>query len=195
MNTPIYGLTAEFTEPAQIVTAVERVREAGYRSIDCYTPFPVHGLAEAMDFDDIRVPWMIFIAGMLGTCAGYFLEWSVNAPIVEQVLRKLPLDVISRQYSYPLNIGGKPFHSWPTFIPVCYETTILFAALCAFVGMLALNGLPRPHHPIFNARNFDRASQDRFFLCIEAVDPKFDYENTWALLQSLGPEAVAEVER
>ena len=195
MNSNLYGLSAEFVDPEEILSAAGKVKEAGYRVVEAYTPFPVHGLAETIAPEDIRVPWMIFLAALTGTCAGAFLEWSTNSPLVESFLKKLPADVYTRQYAYPMNIGGKPYLSWPTFIPVAYETTILFAAGAAVVGMLALNGLPKPYHPAFNAPNFERASQDRFCLFIESSDPKFDYENTWQFLQSLNPASVSEVER
>jgi len=195
MSAPsIYGLVAEFTDPDQILEAAKKARDAGYRKMEAYTPFPIHGLAEALEIHDWRVPWLIFICGLIGTCLGYGLEYSTSTPILDHLPRFIRMLPTMNEMSYPLNVGGKPFHSWPTFVPVAFETTILFASLSAFIGMLLLNGLPRPYHSIFNAPNFERASQDRFFLCVEAVDPKFDYETTWQFLQSLGPEAVAEVE-
>ncbi len=195
MSASLYGLVAEFRQPEEILAAAARVREAGYRAVEAYSPFPVHGLDEAIGFEDNRLPWMIFIGGIVGLIAGYSLEWGTNSPMVERIMSRIPADVVMRQMAYPMNIGGKPFHSWPAFIPIAFETTILFAAGTAAVGMLLLNGLPRPYHSIFNAQNFERASQDRFFLCIEATDPKFNYENTWEFLKSLGPDAVSECDR
>jgi hypothetical protein len=198
MKSPIYGLVAEFSEPEQILHAAERAKEEGYRRLDAYTPFPVHGLAEALEFHDPKVPWMIFIAGVIGASAGYGLQLSTATPLLEPILKKLiPItgDVVVRNLPYPMNVGGRPFHSWPSFIPVTYELTILFASLAAFFGTLYLNGMPRPYHSIFNAPNFERASQDKFFLCIEAVDPQFNIETTATFLQSLGADAVSEVEQ
>lgn len=192
-----YGIIAEFSDAEQILHAAERAKEEGYRIMDAYTPFPVHGLDEALDFHDWRVPWFIFLAGIVGATAGYSLQLSTATPLLEPLLKKMiPItgDVVVRNMPYPMNVGGRPFHSWPSFIPVTFELTILFAALTAFLGTLLLNGLPRPHHPVFNAKNFDRASQDKFFLCIEASDPKFNVETTAAFLRSLGADEVSEVE-
>jgi hypothetical protein len=172
----LYGLIAEFNDPHDLVHAAEAAREAGYRKMDAYTPFPVHGLAEAMHFDDWRLPWMIFFAGVAGAATGFGLQ------------------VYTSCFDYPWNVGGKPNFSWPQFIPITYELTILFAGLTAVFGMIALNGLPRPHHPIFNAPRFERASSDLFFLCIEAADGLFDREGTEQFLRSLGPQAVSEVD-
>lgn len=196
-DTDIYGLVAEFKEPEEILAAVKRAKADGYRLVEAYTPFPVHGMYEALEIEDPKIPWTIFIAGVLGATVGYGLQYVVNVPVFDHLppflrfIRELPT---MNEMSYPVNVGGKPFHSWPNFIPIAYETTILFAAIGAFLGVLIYNGLPRPYHPIFNAPRFDLASQDRFFLCIQATDPNFDYENTWQYLQSLGPENVAEVE-
>jgi hypothetical protein len=175
MNGNLYGLVAEFDDPHDILHAAEAAREAGYRKLDAYTPFPVHGLAEALEFDDWRLPWLIFIAGITGGFTG------------------LALQTYTSVIEYPWNVGGKPYFSWPQFIPVTFELTILFSAGAAVLGMLGLNGLPRPHHPIFNAPHFERASQDRFFLCIEARDGMFDRERTEEFLLNLGPQRVSEV--
>lgn len=172
---PVYGLMAEFKESTDLVKAAESARLAGYKNMDAYSPIPVHGLAEAIGFHDSLVPWIIFIAGVTGACSGYSMQWWINV------------------VAYPLNAGGKPFISWPNFIPVTFECTILFAAFGAVISMLALNGLPRPHHPIFNGPRFELASQDRFFLCIESKDPKFDMDGTAKFLAGLNPQAVAEV--
>jgi hypothetical protein len=195
MSSTVYGLVAEFDNADAIMEAADKIRDAGYRIVEAYTPFPVHGLAVKIAKEDIRVPWVMFGCGILGLFSGYVLEWSTTSPWVEKVMKGLPVDIVTRAWAYPMNIGGKPFHSWVSFIPVAYEMTILFTAFGAVFGMLLMNGLPRPHHSIFNAKNFERASQDRFFLCIEAADPKFDYENTWQFLQSLHPADVSEVER
>jgi hypothetical protein len=177
IESPVYGLVAEFSDTETIITAANNAREAGYTKMDAYSPFPVHGLAEAIGFNDIAVPWIIFIAGVLGAIGGFALE-----------IYCLAID-------YPMNVGGRPLVSWPSFIPVAYETTILCASFGAFLGMLGMNGLPRPHHSIFNAPRFELATQDKFFLCIEANDPMFDIERTEQFLESLGPDAVSIVEK
>jgi hypothetical protein len=172
----IYGLIAEFDDPNSLVEAARRVREEGYRQVEAYTPFPIEELHEAIGFHRTRLPLIVLIGGIVGGLCGYLLQyWS---SVVE----------------YPLNIGGRPLHSWPAFIVPTFEMTILGAALSAVLGMLALNGLPRPHHPVFNAPNFALASRNRFFLCIEASDPKFDKEKTGDLLRSLKPREVSDVE-
>ncbi len=176
MEPSLYGLVAEFDDPDALVRAAAAAREAGFRRMDAYTPFPVHGLAEALEFDDWRVPWIIFIGGLIGAATGFGLQCYTSL------------------WDYPWNVGGKPDFSWPQFIPITFELTILFGSFAAFFGMLGLNGLPRPHHPIFNAPRFDRASQDLFFLCIEARDGLFDREETEQFLLNLGPRAVSEVE-
>ncbi len=172
----LYGIVAEFDEAEQVVHAATEARAAGYRKMDAYTPFPVHGLDEALEFHDARVPWVVFLMGLTGCCSGFALQ-------------------VYTSLDYPWNVGGRPLISWPSFIPVTYECTILFAAVFGAVfGMLALNGFPRLHHPIFNAPRFELATQDKFFLCIEAVDPKFDREVTAQFLSGLGPTHVSEVE-
>jgi hypothetical protein len=170
-----HGTIAEFTDPDEILVAARKVRDAGYTHIDAYTPFPVHGLDEAIGFEDTRIKWIIGLAGVIGFATGMGLQSYVNL------------------VDYPMNVGGRPNFSWPSFIPVAYECTILFAGLSAFFGALALNGLPRPNHPIFNAPNFDRASQDSFFLCVEGTDPQFDKAEVKRLLNGLNPVQVAEV--
>lgn len=172
---PIYGLLAEFESPRALVEATEKVRHAGYRRIDAYSPFPIEELAEALQFRDRRLPLFVLIGGLCGTLAGLGLQYWVSA------------------MAYPLNIGGRPYGSWPAFIPVAFETTILFAALTAVIGMLALNGLPMPYHPVFNAPRFSAASRDRFFLVVEATDPKFDRVQTKQALESLHAREVTEL--
>lgn len=173
--TRLYGLMAEFDNPGALVAAARRAREAGYRKLDAYTPYPVEELNDALDLHRNKLPLVVLIGGLAGCVGGYALQyWS---------------SVIA----YPLNIGGRPFHSIPSFIPVAFETTILFAALSAVLGMLALNGLPMPYHPVFNVPRFALASRNRFFLCIEAADPKFDRAGTAGFLEGLGPREVSEV--
>jgi hypothetical protein len=171
----LYGLMAEFETPGALVEAATQVRLAGYRNIDAYSPIPIEELSEALGLRRTRLPMLVLLGGILGGLGGYTLEWW------------------SQAIAYPLNIGGRPFHSWPHFIPVTFETTVLGAALSAFVGMWALNGLPQPYHPVFNVPRFALASRNRFFLCIEARDPKFDLERTRTFLETLGPQEVSTV--
>ncbi len=175
-KTPLYALLAEYDDPKAILLAAERAHEEGYRKMDAYSPFPVEGLSEAVGFHHTRIPLMVLMGGLLGALTAYGGQYWVEA------------------IAYPVNVGGRPFHSWPAFIPVTFELTVLFAALTAVIGMLALNGLPRPYHPIFNAPRFALASRNRFFLAIEATDPKFDLEATRRFLESTGPFEVTEVE-
>jgi hypothetical protein len=172
----IYGLMAEFESPADLLSAAERAYEEGYRRMDAYTPFPVHGLAEALGFHRTRLPLLVFLGGIAGCVGGYGLQYWISA------------------IDYPLNIGGRPLNSWPAFIPVTFELTILLAALAAVLGMLALNRLPMPYHPVFNVPAFELASRNRFFLCIESIDPRFDRGETKQFLESLKPHAVFDVE-
>jgi hypothetical protein len=173
---PLYGLMAEFDSPADLLEAAGRAYEEGYRRMDAYTPFPVHGLAEALGFRRTWLPLLVFFGGIAGCVGGYGLQYWISA------------------IDYPLNIGGRPLNSWPAFIPVTFELTILVAALATVLGMLALNGLPMPYHPVFNVPEFELASRNRFFLCIESTDPKFDRGETKHFLESLKPHAVFEVE-
>ena len=173
---PLYGLLAEFDDADALVEAAKRVHADGYRKVDAYSPFPIEPVWEAFHADDRRVQLFVLIGGITGCLAGFGLcYWT-------QVI------------AYPLNIGGRPFNSWPSFIPVTFETTILFAAFTAVLGMIALNGLPMPYHPVFNVPRFSRASQDGFFLAIEAADPKFDRSRTFEFLKNLGAKEVNEVE-
>lgn len=173
----LYGMMAEFEEEEELVAATKRAYEAGYRQMDAYSPFPIEGLAEAMGSHWTAVPAIVLTGGIIGGLGGYFMEWF--ATVVD----------------YPINVGGRPLHSWPAYIPITFELTVLVASIFALVGMLALNRLPEPYHPVFNAPGFDHASQDRFFLCIEASDPKFNKEAVRNFLETLKPRRVTEVER
>ena len=173
----LYGLMAEFRSPTAVVTAARQAREAGYRRMDAYTPYPIEELAEALGWRTRgRLPRLVLVGGLGGAAAGYLMQY--YAAVI----------------AYPINVGGRPLHSWPSFIPITFETGILGAALAAVLGMLALNGLPRPYHPVFNAPNFVLASTDRFFLCIESADPLFDAERTRSFLEGMGPAEVSDVE-
>ena len=172
---PIHGLMAEFDNPTDLVEAANRARLAGYTSMDAYSPFPIEELNDALGLKKNPLPFIVLLGGIFGGGGGYFLEYWT------QVI------------AWPMNIGGRPFHSWPHFIPVTFECTVLGASLAAFVGMLALNGLPKPYHPVFNVPAFDRASRDRFFLCIESTDPKFDPHATESFLKGLHPLGVSYV--
>lgn len=173
---PLYGLMAEFDTPEQILDASRRASEAGFRKLDAYTPFPVEGLHEAIRFDT-RLPMIVLLGGLAGALSGIGLQFFCEV------------------IDYPKNIGGRPLFSWPAFIPATYELTILFAAFAAVIGMLVLNGLPMPYHPVFNVPQFRLASKDKFFLVIESDDPKFDAGRTREFLESLNPGGVFEVER
>jgi hypothetical protein len=174
-KSPVYGLMAEFEDPNALVAAAHRARLEGYRRMDAYSPFPIEELHEALGLPPTRLPLIVLIGGLAGAIGGYSLQYWVS--VIES----------------PLNIGGKPLHSWPAFIPITFETTILAAALSAVLGMLALNGLPMPYHPVFNVSRFALASRNRFFLCIESRDAKFDLEATRHFLQSLNPREVTAV--
>jgi len=171
----VYGLMAEFENPTDIVVAATRAHDAGYRKMGAYSPFPVKGLSEAVGFHKDAVALVCLIGGVLGLLTAYVLQYWINV------------------IAYPLNVAGRPFHSCPSFIIVTFELTILFGGLAAAVGMLALNGLPMPYHPVFNVPEFTAASRDRFFLCIESADPNFDMNGTKNFLAQLGPRTVTEV--
>jgi hypothetical protein len=170
-----YGLLAEFEEPGALVAATRRAREHGYSRMDAYSPLPIEELHEALGAHHTRLPLLVLIGGLAGCIGGYGLQYWAST------------------IAYPLNVGGKPLHSWPAFIPVTFECTILVAALTAVFGMLALNHLPQPYHPVFNVPRFALASRNRFFLCIEAADPRFDLNATRAFLETLGPREVTVV--
>lgn len=172
----IFGLMAEFDSPTALVAATEKARLAGYREMDAYSPIPIEELNDALGLKRTRLPRLVLLGGLLGGLGGFGLEAWASA------------------IAYPMNIGGRPAISWPQFIPVTFETTVLGAALSTFLGMWALNKLPMPYHPVFNVPAFARASTDRFFLCIEATDPRFDRAATGAFLEGLHPLGVSEVE-
>jgi hypothetical protein len=175
MKPPIYGLMAEFDTTEAILEAARRAYAEGYRKMDGYTPFPVHGLAEEIGFTKPRVPLVCLIGGLIGLATAYMLQYWINV------------------IAYPLNIGGRPMHSWPSFIIVTFELTVLFAGIATFFGTLGMNGLPTPYHPVFNVERFSAASRDKFFLVIEAVDPRFDLEHTTRFLETLNARFIAEV--
>ena len=172
----VFGLMAEFRKPEQLLDAANRAREGGYIKMDAYSPFPVEGLAEALGVRYTRIPLRVLIGGILGGAGGFFMQY--YAAVI----------------GYPLNIGGRPLNSWPAFIPITFELTILVAGLAAVIGMIAMNGLPQPYHPVFNAPGFERATSDSFFLCVEASDPHFDLEGTKSFLERLKPERVFTVD-
>ena len=172
---PIYGILAEFDSPTDLVNAARRTYSAGYKKIDAYSPFPIEELAEAIGFHRTGVPLVVLIGGLLGCAGGYALQYWIAA------------------INYPINIGGRPYNSWPAFIVVTFEMTILFAGLAAVFGMLALNGLPMPHHPVFNVPRFAFATKDRFFLIIFSSDVKYEPVETRRFLESLEPRSISEV--
>jgi hypothetical protein len=172
---PPYGLVAEFDSATALVQAAAKARDEGYKRMDAYSPFPIEDLTEALGQRPTRLPLVVLLGGILGGLGGFLLQW------------------YTATQSYPLNVGGRPLNSWPMFIPVTFECTVLGASLAAVVGMLTMNGLPMPYHPLFHIERFALASRDRFFLCIRAVDPKFDLQGTRQFLQRLGPREVTEV--
>jgi hypothetical protein len=173
---PLHGLLAEFETPGALVAAARRAREAGYTRMDAYTPYPVHELTEALALPRTKLPLIVFLGGALGCGTALLMQWFATS------------------VHYPVNVGGRPLASWPSFIPITFELTVLFAAIAAVLGMLGLNGLPMPYHPVFNVPRFALASRDRFFLAIESADPLFDREKTKVFLSVLGAREVAEVE-
>lgn len=170
----IYCVSAEFASHEELIEAVKKARAAGYQKMEAYTPYPVEELPEAFGRGRTAVPLLTLLGGMIWGLGGFFMEW------------------FAMGIGYPLNVGGRPYMSWPSYIPVTFELTVLGASLTALVAMIALNRLPQPYHPVFNLPDFERASQDRFFLCIEASDPKFDLTATKAWLETLHPIRVGE---
>lgn len=175
-DTDLYGYMAEFESPQALVDAAEKVRDAGYLKTDAFTPFPVAELDDALGIRRSALPWIILAAGIFGGLAGFAMQYFANV------------------IHYPLNIGGRPVNSWPMFIPITFEMTILFSAFTAGIAMMLLNGFPKHYHPVFNVPSFSKASSTSFFLCIEEADAKFDREKTKEFLQSLNPVEVSEIE-
>jgi ActD protein len=173
---PLYGVMAEFENPTDLVAAAQRVYSLGYRRINGYSPFPIEELSEAIGFTKTSLPLIVFIGGVIGGLSGFFMQYWIEV------------------IDYPINVGGKPTNSWPAFIPITFEMTVLFAAFSAVLGMLILNKLPQPYHPVFNLPNFALATRDRFFLAIEANDPKFNHGEVVDLLTSLNAVAINDVE-
>jgi hypothetical protein len=173
---PLHGVIAEFESPAALIEAARQARAAGYRKMDAYTPYPIEELAHALALPRTKLPMLVLAAGALGCATGLAMQWFATA------------------VHYPLNVGGRPLASWPSYVPITFELTVLFAAIAAVLGMLALNGLPMPYHPVFSVPRFALASRDRFFLCIESEDPLFDPSKTKDFLASLGAREVTEVE-
>lgn len=174
-NPGLYGLVAEFDTPTALVQAARAAREAGYTKMDAYTPFPVEGLPEALGFRRTKMPMLILIGGIVGAISGFALQYYCAV------------------ISYPINIGGRPLNSWPSWIPVTFELTVLIASLTAVFGLLALCGLPMPYHPLFHVPRFALATRDHFFLCIESADPRFDRSGTMDFLKGLDSREVSEV--
>jgi len=175
MIKPIYGLMAEFDSPTALVAAARAAREKGYRKLDAYSPFPIEELSDALHLHHNKLPLIVLIGGITGGTLGYLMQYWIAV------------------YDYPINIAGRPLHSWPSFIIITFEMTILLAALSAVFGLLGLCGLPTPYHPTFNVPRFAQASRNRFFLCIEATDPLFDHDRTSEFLETLEPREVSEV--
>ena len=166
---------AEFEGPNELIDAARQTYEAGYRRINGYSPYPIEELSEAIGFTHSRLPLIVFIGGLLGGIGGFLMQYWIEV------------------IDYPINVGGKPYNSWPAFIPITFECTVLVAAFSAVLGMLVLNKLPQPYHPVFNVEAFTRASTDRFFLVIETGDQRFDRSATWTFLESTDPVGVSEV--
>lgn len=173
----LYGIVAEFDTPEEIMEAARAARAEGYTRTDAYTPFAVEGLDEELGMKPTRLGWVMLLAGTAGLFLGFFMQWYANV------------------VHYPLNIGGRPFNSWPNFIVITFEVTVILSSFAVGLAMLLRNGLPRLYHPIFNAPNFENVTRDKFFLCIESKDPRFDPDSTRRFLEGLRPTRVSEVER
>lgn len=173
----VYGIMAGFEEPEQLIEAARETRRHGFTKVDAYSPFPLEGLDEALGLRPSRVPLVFLLAGAAGALAAFSLQYYIA------------------RFDYPINVGGRPLNSWPAFIPITFELTVLFAGILGFIAVLAMNRLPMPFHPVFNSSSFvEHASQDRFYLCIEASDPKFDAESVKGFLHNLDPAEVHEIE-
>ena len=172
----LYGVMAQFDSPSTLVAAARETYAAGYRQINGYSPFPIEELSDAIGFKGTTLPLIVLAGGIIGAVGGFFMQYW--------------MEVIN----YPINVGGKPFNSWPAFIPITFECTVLCAAFAAVFGMLALNKLPQPYHPVFNAPNFALATRDSFFLVIESKDPKFDHDEAIRFLKTLEARDVCDVE-
>jgi hypothetical protein len=175
LKNPIYGLMAEFDNPTALVNAARSARERGYRQMDAYSPYPMEELSDVLHLHRNRLPLIVLAGGILGGLTGFLLQYYITV------------------IYFPINIGGRPLNSWPAYIVITFELTILFGALSAVLGLLALCNLPMPYHPVFNVPRFALASRNRFFLCIESTDPLFDHEKTAEFLESMGPREVSEV--
>ena len=175
-HSTLYGVMAQFDNPSHLVAAARETYAAGYRQINGYSPFPIEALDEAIGFKRTTLPLIVFAGGLLGGLGGFFMQYWMGV------------------IDYPIIVGGKPFNSWPAFIPITFECTVLAAAFAAVLGMLALNKLPQPYHPVFNAPSFALATRDSFFLVIEAKDPKFDHDEAVRFLKTLEPREVVDVE-
>jgi hypothetical protein len=175
LTKPIYGVIAEFDSPSALVAAARAARENGYRKLDAYSPFPIEELSDALHLHHNKLPLIVLIGGIVGGTLGYLMQYYIAV------------------HYFPINIGGRPLHSWPSFIIITFEMTILVAALSAVFGLLGLCGLPMPYHSVFNVPRFALASRNRFFLCIEATDPLFDRDRTCEFLETLEPREVSEV--
>jgi hypothetical protein len=173
--TGLYGIMAEYATPDALVAGIGKAYAAGYRRMDAFTPYPIEAVNHVLGHKRSKLPWIVFAGGLIGALTGFGLQYYLSA------------------IEYPLNIGGRPLNSWPSFIVITFELTILFSAFAAVFGMLALNGFPTPYHPVFNVPRFEHASRDRFFFCIEATDPKFDLVQTLQFMNSLGAAEVSEI--
>src|ERR1043166_2059321 len=176
MKEELYGIMAEFDTPTELVDAARRVRDAGYVKTDAFSPFPLHEIDEALGIKRSVLPYLIFAGGITGLLTGFGLEYFVHV------------------FDFPIIVGGRPHFSLPAFVPPAYELTILFASFTAVFGMLFLNGLPSPYHPVFKVPRFALATREKFFLIIESTDPKYDYEPTRAFMETLGGQEVFDVE-
>lgn len=176
LKTGLYGVVAEFDNATDITRAARKAKDAGYTKLDAFSPFPIEELSETIVEKHTILPWLVFAGGVIGCIGGYYLQYWTQA------------------VEYPLNIGGRPFNSWVSFIPVTFECTILAASLTAVFGMFLLNGLPKPYHPVFNVPRFDLASRNRFFLLIEAADSKFDRQGTTDFLRQQNAREVVDVD-